>query len=224
MASSYKLAKQIASVYADCVTLLQMVALQWDTYTTAHSANVFFDLPTVHPFKRQLWRADYFADEFVSLATDLLEIVINGRTVEDELRIIAPHIVQISIVPASSSGLTNLTSQQSNACEVGEKVVDVYNTAFNIWKLCDKAIQRREYLHYYDRNALRYLKLEPAINMKSEARKLFSEVRSLCRMVLPVEIGGATVRSEIMAAQTMHMLIHTAPNHKYKQVLDLRDL
>jgi hypothetical protein len=224
MASSYKLAKQIASVYADCVTLLQMVALQWDTYTTAHSANVFFDLPTVHPFKRQLWRADYFADEFVSLATDLLEIVINGRTVEDELRIIAPDIVQISIVPASSSSLTNLTSQQSNACEVGEKLVDVYNTAFNIWKLCDKSIQMREYLHHYDRQALKNLKLTPAINMKREARKLYSGVRVLCRMTLPLEINGSAVRSEIMAAQTMHILIHTAPNYKYKQVLDLQDL
>ena len=155
MASIHKIATQIASVYADYETLLQLVALQWDTYTTAHPANVFFNLPTVHPFKRQLWRANSFADEFLSLGNDLLEIEIKGRTVVDELSIIAPHIVQISIVPASSSSLTNLTSQQSNACEVGEKVVDIYNTAFNIWKLCDKAIQRREYLHYYDRQALK---------------------------------------------------------------------
>ena len=224
MASSHKIATQIASVYADNETLLQLVALQWDTYTTAHPANVFFDLPTVHPFKRQLWRANSFADVFLSLGEDLLEIEIKGRTVVDELSIIAPHILQTSIAPAVANSLTNLTSPQINACQVGEKVVAAYNTMFNIWKLCDKAIQRREYLHYYDHQALRKLQLKPAINMKREARKLFNEVRSLCRMVLPVEIGGSTVRSEIMAAQTMHILIHTEPNHRYKKVLDLRDL
>jgi hypothetical protein len=140
------------------------------------------------------------------------------------LRIIAPDIVQISIVPASSSSLTNLTSQQSNACEVGEKLVDVYNTAFNIWKLCDKSIQMREYLHHYDHQALKNLKLTPAINMKREARKLYSGIRVLCRMTLPLQINGSTVRSEIMAAQVMHMLIHTAPNPKQQKVLDLQDL
>ena len=203
MATATRIAKQTAKTYQSVLLVRKVAQDKLNALLASQAAYTLFEHNETHPYYAQVVNAKNFVDRFEELSGVVLGVDAGNGTIAFELdKIQATLIVNDKDKDESIEALRALpkaTQRKIQAVKLGEKVVDVYETATWMWSFCDLKATKAQLEKLHSKKLIKRHLEVPYININAECRNAVKDVKKLAAMLLNLTVKGRSVRLELEA-------------------------
>lgn len=192
-----------AKTYQSVLLVRKVAQDKLNALLASQAAYTLFEHNETHPYYGQLESAERFVDGFEELAGLVIGVDAGNGTIAFELdKIQATLIVNDKDKDESIEALRALpkaTQRKIQALKLGEKVVDVYETATWIWSFCDLKATKAQLEKLHSKKLIKRHLEVPYININVECRSAIKDIKKLAAMLLNLTVKGKSVRLELEA-------------------------